>query len=86
MNFHFTLQGVAVSVHADKEGESRYMVRMAKVNSTFLRIGYLTGGRGTWVAERPGLKPVTQRFDTAEAACQALASWALDAGGKKCTS
>lgn len=76
MEFHFIVNGTPVLVSAEKEGDARYMVRMAKVGKSFLRIGYLTGERKTWMAERAGVE-LAQRFTSAEMACAALASEAL---------
>lgn len=78
MEFYFIIDGTHVTVSAEKEGDARYMVRMAKVNKTFMRIGYLTGERRTWMAERAGVE-LAQRFTSAEMACAALASEALSA-------
>lgn len=76
MNFQFTLSGTPVVVQTEKEGEARYMVRMAKANGSFLRIGYLTGRGQNWLAE-PGANQPSIPAESAKVACQKLAEAAL---------
>lgn len=82
-SYDFQIGNRKFRVHAEPEGECRYMVRMSEVDAknlpiprrANLRIGYLTGRASSWLAEYFGAHPSTPA-STARAACLALATWA----------
>lgn len=74
--YTFDIQGLAVLVEADKDGDARYMVSMALPGQARIRIGYLTGAGRKWVAEFFGKRPDVYA-SSAKAACKVLAEWAM---------
>ena len=65
-------------VEAEQEGNARFMVRLSIPNRLMrVRIGYLTGARRTWLAERFGPNAPSVPATSAKAACQSLAEWAI---------
>jgi hypothetical protein len=77
--FNFTLNQTEFLVHAEQEGNCRFMVRLSKVNASgtpvgWNRIGYLTGKDKNWVAEYAGK---SRNGSSAKQACLFMADYAL---------
>ncbi len=76
-SFEFELEGRTLTVEADSEGVSRYMVRMSeKGRFTRVRVGYLTGTNRHWLIEFFGGRK-SEPHPSAKSACLAVAKWAL---------
>lgn len=82
--YRFTQGHRAFEIHAEQEGNARYMVRMHELSgrsSGNHRIGYLTGHGKHWLGECYGSSaPGTQKASTAKDACFALAEDAVQRG------
>lgn len=78
--FDFDFGGRKVTVEAEQEGSCRYMVRLFEAGFGRTRIGYLTGQRRNWLVEFFGQRNA-QPFNSAKAACKALAEWSLTQSG-----
>lgn len=78
--FDFDLGGRKVTVKAEQEGSCRYMVRLFEAGFGRTRIGYLTGQRRNWLVEFFGQRNA-KPFNSAKAACKALAEWSLTQPG-----
>lgn len=75
--FEIDVEGEAVLVEMNKEGDDRYMVRMSIPGRLArIRIGYLLGARRHWCAEFFGAKRQTAHVSSATEACRMLADWA----------
>lgn len=76
-NFNYTIGTLPIDIHAEKEGDCRYMVRLScagKVSN--VRIGYLTGSHRKWLAEFFGARP-SVACKSAKEACEVLAKAAI---------
>ncbi len=78
--FDFDINGRKITVEAEPEGSCRYMVRLFETGFGRTRFGYLTGRGRNWLVEffcqRNALP-----FNSAKAACKALAEWSLTQPG-----
>ena len=78
--FDFNLGGRKVTVEAEPEGSCRYMVRLFEEGFGRIRIGHLTGRGRNWLVEFFGQRN-SMPFNSAKAACRALAEWSLTQPG-----
>ncbi len=78
--FDFDLNGRKITVEAEPEGSCRYMVRLFEAGLGRTRIGYLTGRGRNWLVEFFGQRNALP-FNSAKAACKALAEWSLTQPG-----
>lgn len=79
--FNYTIASHNIEVHAEQDGESRYMVRMSCAGRLAnVRIGYLTGAGRNWLAEFFGARPSVP-CKSAKQACEILAKAAVKQPG-----
>lgn len=79
--FNYTIALHNIEVHAEQEGDSRFMVRMSCAGRLAnVRIGYLTGAGRKWLAEFFGSRPSVP-CKSAKQACEILAKAAVKQPG-----
>lgn len=79
--FNYTIASHNIEVHAEQDGDSRYMVRMSCAGRLAnVRIGYLTGAGRKWLAEFFGSRPSVP-CKSAKQACEILAKAAVKQPG-----